>query len=107
MHWHRSTQLDKAIAHHHDAAGATGTGKGARLDQVNSGSDDSDLVSTSESESDDESMENETEVKGEDGERGDMNMVSTSGSHFLTLHELKPLAPNKKCCDRFVHADIG
>ena len=55
------------------------TGGGARLRQLDSGTDDSDLVSTSESESNDQEMENEAEDQSENGDAADVEMVSTSG----------------------------
>ncbi len=51
------------------------TGGGARLRQLDSGTDDSDLVSTSESESDDQEGEDQIE----NGNAADVEMVSTSG----------------------------
>lgn len=55
------------------------TGGGARLRQLDSGTDDSDLVSTSESESDDQEMESEGGDQIENGNAADVEMVSTSG----------------------------
>lgn len=55
-------------------------GGGARLRQLDSGTDDSDLVSTSESESNDQEMENEAEDQSENGDAADVEMVSTSGN---------------------------
>ena len=55
------------------------TGGGARLRQLDSGTDDSDLVSTSESESDDQEMESGAEDQSENGDAADVEMVSTSG----------------------------
>lgn len=51
-------------------------GQGAYHQELSSGSDDSDLVSTSESESDDEGMESEAEAA---GDAGDVPMATTSG----------------------------
>ena len=47
--------------------------------QLDSGTDDSDLVSTSESESDDQEMVSEADDQKENGDAGDVEMVSTSG----------------------------
>ena len=55
------------------------TGRGARLRQLDPGTDDSDLVTTSESESDDQEMESEGEEHSQNGDAADVEMVSTSG----------------------------
>jgi len=67
------------------------TGGGARLRQLDSGTDDSDLVSTSESESDDQEMESEAEDQIENGDAADIEMVSTSGqaSSRLIVYRLQ------------------
>lgn len=67
------------------------TGGGARLRQLGSGTDDSDLVSTSESESDGQDMESEAEDQSENGHAADVEMVSTSGgvSNCLLVYRLQ------------------
>ncbi len=67
------------------------TGGGARLRQLDSGTDDSDLVSTSESESDDQEVESEGEDQVENGDAADVEMASTSGgaSSCLVVYRLQ------------------
>ncbi len=67
------------------------TGGGARLRQLDSGTDDSDLVSTSESESDDQEMESEAEDQVGNGDAADVETVSTSGtvSSCLIVYRLQ------------------
>ena len=67
------------------------TGGGARLRQLDSGTDDSDFVSTSESESGDQEMESEGEDQSQNGDAADVEMVSTSGeaSSYLIEYRLQ------------------
>jgi len=73
------------------------TGGGARLRQLDSGTDDSDLASTSESESDDQEMESKAEDRSENGDAADVEMVSTSGKASSLGPCMQPVCLRTDC----------